>query len=245
MKKLLPFLILIIPVCLHAQTDKTIRTANLTFSAGNGFSVAPSYFHNWRLGNKRKIEVGLGLRLTSYFAADKDYLTAPAKLTSGKTGPGVLFTENIKENIDSLFIPKSNTNALNLALELGYNITPKLYAGFNIDLIGFSFGKKVDDATYKYNKDHIPQDVSSNQSNIKAKPTGFNALLISDNDLGNLNSALTVRYKLTDKIGIHGGVSFYFSEYTTDKEIQQTPSANDRFRYKSLAPSLGVSWFLN
>ena len=229
---------ILLPMAMLAQMSHTSQTAHLSIAAGNGFSVAPSYFYNWQLGKKRKIEIGLGARLTSYFAGDKDYLTAPAKLTSGKTGPGVLFTENIKENIDSLFIPKSNTNALNLALELGYNISPKWYAGFNIDLIGFSFGKKADDATYKSNN-------GAETENVKAKPTGFNALLISDNDLGNLNSALTIRYKLNDKIGIHGGISFYFSEYTTDTEIQQSPGANDRFRYKSLAPSIGVSWFLN
>ena len=50
-----------------------------TIGAKQG-SGAASYVHNWRIGRKRNIEAGIGVRWTTYFGTKKDFLTAgPAK----------------------------------------------------------------------------------------------------------------------------------------------------------------------
>jgi hypothetical protein len=237
MKKIVLIAVISIPVALFAQKKTpSSQTVDLGISIGNEFGISSSYFYNWQLGKSKKFEIGLGARYSGLFGKDLQYITAPAKLTSGKTGPGVLFAENIKTNIDSLLIQKPQTNSINIALELGYNITPKFYAAFNIDLIGFSFGKKFNDGLYVKN--------NAGTTGISGKPTGFNALLISDNDRGSLNSELFLRYKLNNKWAIHGGLGFLFSEYTADTKVQQVPGPNDRFRYKSAGALLGVTYLI-
>jgi hypothetical protein len=237
MKKIFLIAVLSVPVVLFAQKrTATNQTVDLSIAIGNELGISSSYFYNWQLGKNKKFEIGLGARYSGLFGKDLQYITAPAKLTSGKTGPGALFTENIKANIDSLLIQKPQTNSINITIELGYNITPKFYAAFNIDLVGFSFGKKFNDGLY------VKNNVGA--QGISGKPTGFNALLISDNDRGSLNSELFLRYKLNNKWAIHGGLGFLFSEYTTDTKIQQVPSPNDRFRYKSAGGLLGITYLI-
>jgi hypothetical protein len=190
----------------QTKSNSKIQLLDLTGSIGSGQgSVAASYIHNWHLGKKQKFSIGAGARFTSYFGSNQYFISAPAKITSGSSGPGVLFEENIPANIDSLLVSSTNINALNLSINLGYRITPKLSAGFNIDAIGFSFGGNK--AVRYVNGTTIV--------NTTAKPTGFNALLISDNDLGALNSELFATYSFNKKWSAKLGYQFLFTEYTT------------------------------
>ncbi len=224
----------------NAQQKKVKNIDQFTeFTLGLGSSQATGaigYVHNWQVGKRKKFELGLGAKFTSYFATDINYSTAPAKLTSGKTGLGVLFSETIPANIDTVFFPKSQVNMLNITLNLGYNITPRLYAGFTIDAVGFSFGKQQN-GTYFSNEGTQGRPVT-------AKPTGFNLLLTSDNDLGSLNSEIFARYKISKKLGVKLGYQFLFAEYTTNTKIQTTPGGkkNDRFRNKMSGVGLGVTY---
>ncbi len=119
------------------------HSASVSFAGGvasyrGSFSL--SYLHNWRLGEKKKIGLGIGGRFTSFVGANIYYITAPAELTSGSTGPFVIFKENIEENIDSLLIKSPFVNSLNLMINIDYRLSSKVLLGFNIDFIGFSFG---------------------------------------------------------------------------------------------------------
>lgn len=195
-----------------------------------------SYVHNWKVGKRKKWELGLGARFTSYFGSNLYYRTAPAKLTSGKTDPTVLFSEDIDENIDSVLFPKAQINSFNLSLNFGYNFSKKFSAGLSIDAVGFSFGKKQSGIYYGNNfATGVP---------VNARPTGFNLLLISDNDKGSLNSELFARYKWNDSWGVKLGLQFYFAEYTTDTKVQTTPGGdkNDRFRKKMAGVGIGVTY---
>lgn len=197
-------------------------------------NLSAAFIYQWRLGKNRKFGIGTGARLTSYLGKNQHYATAPAKLTSGETGPQVLFIENITANMDTFLIKKARVNAMNIPVYLSYNVSNKFQLGFNIDLIGFSFGAKVSGSYIN----------GSQGMNTDAKPTAFNALLISDNDIGTLNSALYGKYLLNEKIALKAGLQFLFTEYTTDAKVQQFPEANDRFRNKSLMFSAGVSFHL-
>jgi long-subunit fatty acid transport protein len=236
MKKLLAVgVVLFFTGVAYAQKKATVND-NLSFTAAIGagdFSTAFGYQHMWQVGKKNKLGLGVGAKLTNYFTSKKYYTTAPAKLTSGKTGPAVFFAENIPANIDSVLLNKSQVNALNLSLNITYKISKKFMAGFSIDAIGFSFGAKQN-GTYFAN--------SGAGTVTSGKPTGFNALLISDNDLGSLNSDFYAQYSPNNKWGIKAGFQFLFTEFTTATEVQTTPSGikNDRFRYKSGALAIGV-----
>lgn len=222
-------------VFIHANAQKSNQLIDFSTSVGKKLgSGSLSYIYNWQLGKNKKIQVGAGARFSSFFSRNKYFITAPAKLTSGSTGPTVIFKENINSNLDSLFLASSNVNSLNLTINIGYQITKKITAGFNIDALGITFGKNQKG---KY--------INSNTVvNTSAKPTGFNLLLISDNDLGSLNSEFYAAYKLNSKWLAKAGYQFLFAEYTTATSVQQYPSPNDRFRYKSSALLLGVRYQL-
>lgn len=221
---------------LHAQKNKLVDKSD-SFTAAFGsseFSTALAYNHLWKLGKKQKFGIGAGIRLTNYFGSNKYYTTAPAKLTSGKTGPGVFFADDILQNIDSVLFKKSQVNALNVSINFDYNIYKKISVGFNIDAIGFTFGGKQ-------NGSYLGNNGAG--AATTAKPTSFNLLLISDNDLGSLNSEFYAQYKFNKKWGAKAGFQFLFTEYTTATKVQTTPDGqkNDRFRNKSSGISFGIT----
>ncbi len=225
--------VFLLPLAALAQKNST--TADVAFAAGGGaFSPAVSYNKLWGFGEYGKFKVGLGLRLTSLFAQDLNFRTAPARLTSGKQSLVALFTEDIVANIDTLRLPKSQTNSLNLSLHLQYTFGSRFDVGFNIDAIGVSFGGKQ-------SGEFLARSQGRPVTIEPAKVTPFNLLLISDSDRGSLNSELYARYWVGPKVGIRAGLSFQFSEYTTDRKLTFD---NDRFRAKVLMPLVAVSFRL-
>ena len=167
------------------------QAASLSLAFGsNQFTSSVNYQYLWNFGKKRQWQMGTGARLSSNFGNKNFYITAPAKLTSGKTGPGVFFADQITQNIDSINFNKTQTNALNITVNFGYKINDKFTVGFNIDAIGFSFGGSQA-GTYYGNGGVVAA--------ANAKPTGFNWLLISDNDLGTLNSEFFGHYNFNKK----------------------------------------------
>ena len=163
------------------------------------------------------------------------YITAPAYLTSGEKGPQVLFIENIEENIDTFSVAKAQHNSLNAVIYLEYDFTDKWGVGFNIDAAGIAFGKEVVGTPVSSNK---PMNTANK---LSAKPTAYNVLLISDNDIGMLNSELYVKYNVTKKLTVNAGFTFLFTEYTTTEKISYSDN-NDRFRYKSLLGMISINY---
>jgi len=208
----------------------------LTYKEGNSFSLAVNvgassfanslaWTHFYAIGKSKRFKAGYGLRLTNFFGSDLDFTTAPAKYTSGKSSIAALFSENITANIDTISFQKVQTNFLNTGIYLQYTLPywkNRIELGVNIDVFGFTVGGK--------------QNASYKNSTVSAKPTGLNLLLISDSDIGSLNSEWYISYKATPQIAIKGGYQFLFTEYTTSTKIQQLPNSterNDRFRLKS------------
>jgi hypothetical protein len=219
-----------------AQKSNNIdKSASFTVALGSKqFSTAIAYQHLRKLGKKHRLQIGIGARLTNNFGGNLYYTTAPAKLTSGKTGPGVFFADDLPQNIDSVLFKNSQVNALNLSINFAYNVYKKISLGFNIDAIGFSFGGRQS-GIYFAN--------AGIGSTTTAKPTSFNVLLISDNDKGSLNSEFYALYRFANKWGAKVGFQFLFTEYTASTKIQTTPDGqkNDRFRNKASGISFGVT----
>ncbi|MFN3841532.1 MAG: hypothetical protein ACK4RF_12575 [Cyclobacteriaceae bacterium] len=200
--------------------DGSADYVNLTGAIGsNQGSVSIDYVHLWRLGKSQKIEIGFGGRFTSYFGSSQYYSSAPASLAADET------------KSDSLLLQSPQVNALNIAINLGYRISPKLGVGFNIDALGFSFGGTKDGSYIN----------GSQGQATSAKPTSFNILLIGNSDRGSLNSEFYVRYFIKEKFAIKVAYQYLFTEYTTDTKVQQLPEPNDRFRNKASLVSLGIT----
>lgn len=223
--------VLFLHICAEAQPE---THAEFTGAGAKLQSTAAASFQRLWAIKESRIKAGAGIRLTSYFAANQYYVTAPAKLTSGKTGPLVFFTENIVHNMDSFLVKTPQVNALNVMLSISYVLSQKVCIGFNIDAMGFSFGNRT-------RGNYIN---GFNGANVEAKPTSFNVLLISDNDLGTLNSELYGKYLLNEKWSVKAGIQFLFTEYTTETKVQQLPEPNNRFRRKSLLAAIGISYLL-
>ena len=203
------------------------------------FSSSISYHHNWRpnFGPKRRFEIGLGLRYSNAFRKEAEFITSgPAKYTRGSDAPfAVVVSEQRPENWDTLTVDRPFIHAVNLCLDLGFNFTEKFSFGFNIDLIGVSFGAEKS-AYLTYDQFRHPD---------KVKPYAFNALLTGDLDLGTLNSEFFLRYKITEKWAVRGIFQFLFSEYET-QNVEQAFSdgeTNKRFRNKANNFGLGLSYY--
>lgn len=194
-----------------------------------------SWSHVHGFGKKKKrFKIGYGIRVTSYFGFNQNYVTAPAKLTSGFSGPLVIFSDNITQNFDTVFFNRPQTNSINAYLILQYTFFNRWDLGVNIDLFGVSFGtKKIGQYSSAQNPPGlfpIAQD---------AYPTGFNVFLTSDNNLGSLTSEVYLRFWITNQWAVKAAFVYANSEYTT---VNQLRLDNDRFRLKMMMGSLGVTF---
>jgi hypothetical protein len=210
---------------------------DLAFAAGkNQYSEAFALTHLHHYGKHNNFSIGYGLRFTNYNGFGLSYTTAPAKYTSTKQNLGTIFSDDIPENIDSLRVNKVATSMLNATIHLQYNYK-KLFVNFNIDAFGFSFGKK-NQGNYSLQAQSIDQSLSYNREQ-SIKPTTYNLLLTSDNDIGSLNSEFSIGYWFHKKYGIRLGYCFLFTEYTTAETLRL---GNNRFRNKSQMALIAISY---
>lgn len=220
----------------NAGAQEYNHNIDLTSAFGKkDISLSLSYEYNFEIGKSKRLELGIGARTTYYSGQNKEYITAPANLTKGKTGPSVFFTSKSEKYLDTISIKKPVLTSVNLLVNAGYKISPKLIAGFNLDFIGFSVSKKQT-AEYIHNDE---------KAIVSVKPTSFNFLKIDDNAMGSLNSELYLVYKWNNRWGIKAFAEYLYLEYTTETKIQlDGGEMNDRFRDKPISFGVGVSYFL-
>ena len=238
-----------IPTFLFAQEGKKAHFISRTThevgatlaSNGTSNSLALSINQYWGIGKKKKnFKLGLGARLTSSLGGSSlEYITAPASLTSGKTGPSVFFADQIPQNIDTLSLNSTQVNAINLYIALRYDFAKKWGFEFNIDLAGASLGGEKS-ATLQYGDGAYATKTST------ARPTIGNVLLISDNDIGSLNSEFMISYKIKPTLKLRAGLVFLFNEYTLDNPVKYTNSLGtiidaETYRTKMFMFGVGAS----
>jgi hypothetical protein len=242
MKKIIiAMVVVLLPVVfIRAQSARVNQFADIAGAIGSSQgTVALSYVYNWQLGKKKKWEAGLGLRWTGYAGTKRDFTTAPGRLSRTTTTPFVIvFAGQKTENWDTLTVQRPFVNSLNLSADFGYNLDKHWSLGFNIDLVGFSFGRSSSGIL-------TSNGVTKNEPN--AKPASFNVLLTGDNDYGSLNSEFFVKYRLSPRWGIRAVYEFYFAEYKTSTITQTAPDGTvvNRFRNKVNAVGAGVSYHFN
>jgi hypothetical protein len=195
-------------------------------------SVAASYVYAWKIGKRKRLEAGIGARLTSTFGEKLYFITAPANLARTNTIPFlIVFAGQQVKNWDTLTVQMPLTNSLNLSANFGYNFSKKWSGGFNIDLVGFTFGKK---------SAAILTSNGITRTEPIAKPAGFNVLLTGDLDYGSLNSEFFLKYNLNDRWAVRGIYQFLFTEYKTTSIKQTAPDQTMVNRFRSKANNFGV-----
>jgi hypothetical protein len=237
---LITFLTVLICTVSFGQTSNTTRLNRFVDVAGtvgqSQGTTAASYVHNWKIGKKRKLEAGLGLRWTSYVGTKTNFTTAPARLARSNTTPFlIVFAGQETQNWDTLTVQRPFINSLNLSANFGYNFNKRWSLGFNIDLIGFSFGRKGSG---------ILTSDGKTRNEPAARPVPFNVLLTGDLDRGSLNSEYFVKYRINEKWGVKAVYEFYFGEYETSTVKQIAPDGTEvsRFRNKANTLGLGISY---
>jgi hypothetical protein len=165
-------------------------------------------------GRQQKFLVGLGIRHTSHFSNNRDFITAPARFTSDE------------KNLDTLMLSGS-IHSLNLALDLRYRLNSTFALGFNIDLLGLSIGPK--------------QKGKLKEFTAMAEPTKFNFLLVDDNDIGTINSEFYLTCAFSEHLAGKLAFSYLYTEFTTNKKYIAGID-NNRYRNKSMGLALGLQY---
>jgi len=224
----------------YAQESATVPTGfkyrnnfDLNISGGNNQFATNLAWTHFGILKKHKFKIGYGARFNSTFGSEKKFITAPARISTGRTGPLSFFSKPKKDQLDTLVLGNPQVNSLNLTINFQYSFSPRFDVGFTIDAIGFSFGNEQ---TGAFNSAEAPPQISRVQH---ATVTPFNVLLIGDNDIGTLNSELYLRYYPWKSLGISAGAGNLFVEYTTDDKLTFD---NDRFRSKTIMFSLGLTY---
>ncbi|MCP9754046.1 hypothetical protein EGI26_02575 [Lacihabitans sp. CCS-44] len=228
MKTLVSLLLL----CLFS-TKSWSQSIDFAIAAKKEFAPSVSYQKTYDVGKKKRFQIGWGVRANGYFSGQKEYLTAPALLTSGKQSLAAFFTEYNPAKIDTIDFSKSSLVSFNALIVLQYSFK-KSAIGFNIDALGFTLGGKQSGIF------RAAESPSLNKSTQTASPTPLNVLLVSDSDRGSLNSEIFFKQTLKNQNALRFGLSFQFMEYTTKQVLT---FENDRFRHKSLMPF--VAYTLN
>jgi hypothetical protein len=230
------FMIFGINLCSAQSGFKENHDFGLAFSyAPKEVNVALAWKQVHGVTPNRKFKIGYGIRYNGYLSNDKNYVTAPAYLTSGEKGPQVLFIENIQENIDTFSVHNAQHNSVNAVIFMEYGFTDKWGFGFNIDAAGIAFGGKREGKMISSNRPNTSSEAAV------AKPTPYNLLLVSDNDIGMLNSELYATYNWNKKLSVNAGFTFLFTEYKTEQKIEYNDN-NDRFRKKSLMGLISINY---
>ena len=206
------------------QKEKAQSFVEIGYGIGKDASrLSAGYYRSWKLSQEKKIlknfSIGTGLRFGGFSAKDIYFTSAPSSLYKTNSA-------------DSILAPAPAIYSVNAFLNLNYQITSKIQAGFDIDLIGLSFGPNGS-----------PTFISNGQSQItKVNPTPINLLLINANNRGSLLSNIYVRYQITNRWG--GRISYQksYTEISTEQLLQTIPEDNKRFRYVTGLVGLGVSY---
>lgn len=193
--------------------------------SANALALSINRLHPVAFNNR--FSVGYGARFTGFYGQDNGYVTAPASVSEGN-----FFKVQNEVKLDTLYMSHASLGMINLAIFLEFRFTEKLSAQFNIDALGFSFGA---DRNGRFEALTGGYEISTQNASV----TRANWLLTGDYDHGSLNSEMTINYMISDQLLIRPGLSFLFTEFTTENTLAFD---NDRFRNKTLMPMLALTY---
>lgn len=193
MRSALLLLLLASPLAAQSLTDVN-RAVDVAFGNGGGATTLSAGLT--KIGKLGKLRAGLGLRGTLEVG------------TLNLTPQGA---KNVPASvIDTLRISVAPI-ALNVAAHLGYLVTDRLMAGFNIDLLGYSIGG-LRSGVYTEN-------AASAAEPTNARAASINVFQGGSKDRGNLNSQFFLMWALSDRHALKAGLSHQRVEYKTEREM--------------------------
>lgn len=206
---------------------------NLDFGVGFGnqsFELNTAFFQTFGVGPAGKFKLRYGLRFNWFRSfSDLDYVTAPAKIRTGKAGWQYLLTSSIPSRLDTFVTENPAIGSVNLTIHAGYLINPQLEVGLNAELIGLGFGSEQDGIYRSPERESIPLTVSG-------RPENFNFIFSSK---GAYQTEFFARYWLAQRWGLKAGLDLYHSVYVTEREMN---FGNRRFRNLVLLFSASFSY---
>ena len=234
-RKILAGILLLAVAVTNLQAQEIYGEAAVSAGRGSG-ALALGAIRQHALGKAQRLSLGYGVRYTAFVGANQYYTTAPAKFTSPVQNITTIFSATLQENIDTITTTTTFVHAFNLVAQIGYRITPALSLGFNIDVVGLSFGGRKDFNILSSQFDPGQRPVQS------ARPTRYNVLLTSDNDIGSLNSEFFAALKIGEQTSVKAGLTFVFTEYQTQQPLSFDGGRimNDRYRLKESMLMVGV-----
>ncbi|MBO6517422.1 MAG: hypothetical protein JJ975_12815 [Bacteroidia bacterium] len=161
-----------------------------------------------------QIRLGLGVRAGIQDNNGVPFTTAHADL---KKSDG---------NIDTLSLDRVQSFAFNFYANAEYYLMEKLSVGMNLDLLGFTAGQEFDGTFLPGSASRQAGHTSDNT--VTAFPTSSNAYS-SQNSKGSLNAQLFVRFEPFRRVGLRGGFSYLFQEFSTENGY----GANEAYRFEN------------
>lgn len=181
---------LLLPLASHAQISKGPRHATVfdwTVAAGPDLHYGSAAgWQLWGLDGGGRVQAGLGGRVTYYRSAGNDF-------DHQNGAPAILHVD------------EPRLLALNLALHLRARVAGPLRLGFNLDLLGATFGP---DRTGT-----LTPAPTAGTFQGPPRPVWNNVLLGAAADRGSLNSALYASVALPYRLSVRGGWSHVVTAY--------------------------------
>lgn len=184
-----------------AQRAKVSQIFSLggAFSSGQ-FIPSTSFGEQVFFGNNYKFSIGSGIRMTVFSAKGNTYTGLKKPYLSTTITP----------------LTRENMVIINAPIIAEYHGN-KIVAGFNIDLIGLTFGKSKDSLAIS--------NYTGTTETLSVKPTSFNFALGS---AGSTNNEFYIGFRIREEITIKAGVSFLFTKLnlrsTTEEKIMKLGS---------------------
>ncbi len=204
--------LLALPLAAAAQTAPTTPRHATVLDLGGAVGPTLNYgsvaaWRLWGLDAAGRLQVGLGVRGTHFFADEATY--------DG---------QNVRENSANqsqytLYVPSPRITALNIALQLRARVAGPVRVGFSIDLAGLSTGpERVGRA------DGTLFNIAPNRAGTR--PVRQNLLLGGNRDRGSLNSELYAAVDLPRNFSLRGGYSHLVTAF------EQYAFLDDAGRYR-------------
>jgi hypothetical protein len=187
-------------------------------SNGNDNIASLSVGHIHGLGVRNHWRLGYGARFSTFANNGTKYFVSAIPSLYQKA-----------DKMDTLNIDKAAQNNLVAFISANYRIKKKLEFGFNIDLVGYSFGADK-------SADFVSNGVIAKTTVKGNSPT---ALLVGANDLGMLKSEFNIGYQMSNKWMIRLGMNSLLTEYATATELQV---GNTRYRGTGMIPYLAIRY---
>ena len=208
----------------RAETGASRWSHTIDLAGGVGssrYTGALSWNHLYGFFDEH-LRVGLGGRFASFLGSGAiPYTTADASLVRAN-------------KVNTLMVADPQTYSMNAQFVITARPLAGLELGFDIDLVGFSFGPSRTGAYAATD----PQFAGVQAASV----SGFNLLLGGKTDRGQLDSEFYVAWWFTQSWALRAGLSHFATGYTTDTKLD---NGADRYRASQNLGFVALSWRLH